>query len=114
MRIKRSSNGSESTLSQQTRATTQRKGTHTPLTRAKTSMVSVRQTVQRNLKRHMYTLAPFGVASIMLLMVVFGTANTPDESQAVTRVGGLGGVSALDEVSAADVAARIAAGADLI
>lgn len=49
------------------------------------------------------------------MVVVFGSANTAqDENLNSARIGGFGGVSAVDEVSSADIAARIAAGADLI
>lgn len=52
----------------------------------------------------------------MLLGVVFmGRSTSPANNPAPARFGGFGGgVSALDELSAADVAARIAQGADLI
>lgn len=51
----------------------------------------------------------------MLLVVAIGNTNRLKQDDSVAYVGGLGGgVSIIDEVSAADVAARIAAGADLI
>ena len=67
-------------------------------------------------KKHYHNWAPAVVFSVISFILVAGNISTQSTRQPLlnTRISGLSGVSALDEVSSADIAATIAQGADLI
>jgi surface antigen len=81
---------------------------------ARTGAKDAKRSVIKKARTNIHALAPLSMA-IMLVGIVIMGSTTPNTSQPLAaRTGGLGGVSALDEVSAAEIAARIAVGADLI
>lgn len=116
MRIKRTSHRQpeESPTVSAKKAASIKNITYGTLTSAKTSVASAKESIIRKIRRNAPSLVPLGVAAVMLLVVVLGNTRSNDGTQEIARISGLGGVSALDEVSSADIAARIAAGADLI
>lgn len=116
MRIKRTSHRQpeESPTVSAKKAASIKNITHGTLTSAKSSVASAKESIIRKIRRNAPSLVPLGVAAVMLLVVVLGNTRSSDGTQDIARISGLGGVSALDEVSSADIAARIAAGADLI
>lgn len=67
-------------------------------------------------KKHYHSLAPAALLIIVSAVVISGSFSTQSDRQPLlnTRISSLNGVSALDEVSSADIAATIAQGADLI
>jgi surface antigen len=81
---------------------------------ARYSVKEAGNSVRRGTKRYFHILVPISVAVVLLGVVFVGSSGRYASENPVTRVGGFGGVSVVDELSAADIAARIAVGTDLI
>ncbi len=78
------------------------------------SIGETRNKARRKLRRNFHLYAPVLAVLVIGLIIALGNPDGYVRKQPIARLGGLGGVSVIDDVSAADIAARIAVGADLI
>lgn len=79
-----------------------------------TSVTAARASVNRSVKRHTHGLISLVLAGLVLGVLFLGRPDRHADSPSLAIAGGLGGASTVDEFSAAQIAADIAKGVDLI